>query len=394
MKCSIARGLRFNTLRILELIETLDTGGAERVVTNLAFELQARHCTVHVVCLREKGTMPVPEEVFLARGIEITALNKADGFSVPAAQQIARYVREKKIDLIHTHNPNVHHYGVVASKLTGVSALVNTVHGTNTLKMQRWAEALYGISCRMTSRIVAVCESAADVCHTRMHIPHDKIRIISNGIDLSGFLKLQPAGRRNEFVFGTAARLDDVKDQHNLIKAFALVKKRIPNCRLEILGKGDLEQSLKQLAHDLEIESTIEFRGFSRDVASFLSGVDCFVLSSKSEGLPLAILEAMAAGLPIVSTAVGAIPDLVSGCRGGWLCEPQQSADLARAMILAVEANDRRERGLRCRERVVESYSVARMGEAYLALFREILDRYPKGDLALANQQHPAGNCG
>jgi glycosyltransferase involved in cell wall biosynthesis len=364
-------------MRILELIDRFDIGGAESVVSNLAFELSGRGCKVDIVCLREAGAMPASAEEFRRSGIQITELRKEDGFSFNTARYLGRYIRENRIDLVHTHNPHVHHYGIIGARLGGCRAVVNTLHGTATLKMQWWAEKLFVLCCRTATKIVCVCDTARQACCDGLRLPSPKVQVIRNGIQLEPFLRIRRRRVDGRFVFGTAARLDAVKDQKSLLHAFAILNRQNPHCCLEVLGKGPLERDLQQRAAELGLEEAVRFRGFSRDVASFLANIDCFVLSSKSEGLPMAVLEAMAAGLPVVSTAVGAIPELIRQCDCGWLCPPGDSAQLASVMKLAADAgpDEIAVRGDRGRASVVENYSVVKMGDAYLSLFNSIAGR-------------------
>ena len=239
--------------------------------------------------------------------------------------------------------------------------------------MRAAARTLFLASCSVTTRVVPVCRSVYDVCKRRFYMGDKKLNVVHNGIELQTFLAIPSRAQHSSFVFGTVGRLSSVKDHDSLLRAFALLRNNLPQCKLRILGIGELKESLTQLTRELGIAEAVEFCGFSREIASFLEELDCFVMSSKSEGLPMALLEAMAGGLPVVSTAVGAIPELVEGCKCGWLCPPGNPAELARAMAHAVEAEDLQERGARARVSVSGSYSVTKMGDEYLSLFRDLV---------------------
>jgi len=163
-----------------------------------------------------------------------------------------------------------------------------------------------------------------------------------------------------------------VKDHQTLLTAFANVKKYAPACRLEILGCGELLDDLEAQARALGIQGSVRFRGWSRGVAEFLAEIDGFVLSSKSEGLPMTLLEAMAAGLPVVSTAVGGIPEIVNSARCGWLAAAGDPAGLAGRMLEAHHAPDLPDRGSRAREAAAANYSVKSMADQYGRLFADL----------------------
>jgi glycosyltransferase involved in cell wall biosynthesis len=358
-------------MNILEIIDDLGFGGAERVLTNLALELSARGHSVHIACLRSKGESSVTEEEFRAADIRITEFNKADGFSISVIRRLCRYIRRESIDIVHTHNPLVHHYGALAARLTG-RPVINTVHGTATLQMQEWARLLFRSSWRVTSRVVSVCRAAAGACRD-LGLAPGKSAVIHNGIQLDEYIGIPVSKPNGCFVFGAIGRLVPVKDHANLLHAFAQLRTCRSSCRLEILGDGPLLADLRQMTASLGLENAVKFHGSSRDVAGFLAGIDCFVMSSKSEGLPMSMLEAMAAARPVVATSVGAIPELISSTGCGWLCRPTDAAELERSLFMAVEANDLGLRGYRARSYVLENYSAARMADEYIRLFQEVL---------------------
>jgi len=197
--------------------------------------------------------------------------------------------------------------------------------------------------------------------------------VVHNGIDAQALLSIQPRRKDGQFVFGTMSRLVPVKDHHSLLKAFAAVRSRHSHCRLDILGSGELEGDLKTFAGQLGISNAVSFLGWSSDVAAFLARLDTFVLSSLSEGLPLTILEAMAAGLPVVATAVGGVPEIIRTADCGWLCPPGEPSLLADRMTSALEADDAAILGQRGRSAVRSQYSLETMTDHYQELFDRLL---------------------
>jgi glycosyltransferase involved in cell wall biosynthesis/peptidoglycan/xylan/chitin deacetylase (PgdA/CDA1 family) len=362
---------RRRELRILEFVNSLDTGGAEKMVSSLSLELQRMGHHVHITCLRDFGRMAVPMERFADGGVGLSKFDKRDGFHAECIRKLARFLKAERFDVIHSHNPLVTHYAAAASALARTPLSVSTIHGTSTLDLDTWERVLFSASCRFTDRIVLVCRQVQEEFCRRFSSLRNRTAAISNGIEVGELAALTPRTPSGEFVFGTVGRLVPVKDHHTLLVAFALLRARFPFCRLEILGGGELQPELERRAAQLGVATAVRFHGWSSDIAGFFSHIHAFVLSSRSEGLPMTLLEAMAAGLPVVSTTVGGVPEVVDAADCGWLARPGDAEDLAAKMACAVSNQDGR--GLRAREAVLQNYSVESMARGYLKLFAAAL---------------------
>ncbi|MBV9744296.1 MAG: glycosyltransferase [Acidobacteriia bacterium] len=368
-------------LRILQLVNSLDFGGAERMASSLSLQLEKLGHNVDMVCLRDFGRMTVPLERFASAGIRVSKFGKGDGMNPSCLWKLARFLKSERIDVIHSHNPLVTHYAAAAALLAGTPLTVSTIHGISTLQLRTWERALFSASCRLTDRIVLVCrEVQKEFCH-RFPALAGRTTAIPNGIDLDELLSLPRRAPSAEFVFGAAGRLVPVKDHQTLLVAFSRVHSQYPSSRLEILGDGELRGQLEHLASSLGLSNAVRFHGWSNDIARFLSRIDTFVLSSLSEGLPMAVLEAMAAGLPIVSTAVGGVPEIIESAQCGWLAQPQNPEDLGQKMIHAI-THSAEGQGRRARSAVQEQYSAARMAQNYATLFQSALNQSGAGAFA------------
>jgi len=359
-------------MKILELVNSLEIGGAERVASCLALQLRSRGHHVHLIALRDTENPIIPKRRFEDEGVQVMSLGKSDGFSPSTIKRMTEYARRHQIEVVHTHNPLVHHYGAAAAKMADARVLVNTVHGMSPLLMKRWAKALFWAGCLFSDRVVAVSAAVCQALKRNLPLTRGRHMVICNGIETEAFERISPHGRGGQFVFGTVGRLVSIKDHRTLLEAFGIVYRRHGQCRLELLGDGELRQELERLSEGLGIAQAVQFRGAALDISGFLEGLDAFVLSSASEGLPLSLLEAMAAGLPIVSTAVGGIPAVVEGSECGWLCAPGAPAALAEQMQRAITA-DRRLYGEKGRAAVLCHYSMRTMIDAYERLFEEVL---------------------
>jgi glycosyltransferase involved in cell wall biosynthesis len=363
-------------MRIVQLIDDLSCGGAEQVVASLASCLSRRGHSVRVVCLRDVGPNPVDVSALLKDNVDIVTLEKPPGFHFVTLRKLRAYLKDQRIEVIHTHNHLVHHYGAVAARCVGTPVILNTLHGAASLQMSAWvAKALFGLSCLISDSVVSVCPQVHTILRETFRLPMKKLCVVDNGADLSRFLFIPRRPPGEVVTFGNIGRLEPIKDHKNLLVAFALLWKRHPNVQLRILGDGALRQELEQLARTLSIADDVHFEGFSLDTARFLSSIDVYAISSRSEGLPLTLLEAMGAALPIVSTAVGAIPDILGKAQCGWLCPPCDADELANSMEKALQAPNLSAIGAQSRKAVEEYYSIERMAQDYERLYEVFLSQ-------------------
>jgi glycosyltransferase involved in cell wall biosynthesis len=363
-------------VRIAEILNTLEIGGLERMVVDLSIQLQDGGHQPTVICLRGSGPLA---QSLAEHGIEAMALGKPEGFHGRTLKSLTAILRAGSFDVVHTHNPVVHHYGAIGGRLAGVPVIVNTRHGLGNYPRMPKTEKLFELACTLTDRVAVVCGAARDFFQRHSLIPRRKFTLIRNGIPLAKFLALPFPGASAPFVFGTVGRLVPVKNQRLLLEAFALLAARRPGCRLEILGDGPLREELGAFSRSLGIAGAVAFHGSSLEVPTFLRRLNTFVLTSSSEGLPLTILEAMAAGLPVVATAVGGIPEIIRAADCGWLCEESLPQALATQLAAAVDTREARSIGGRGRQYVAQEHSLEKMAQDYEQLFQSILQEKGRG---------------
>jgi len=300
---------------------------------------------------------------------------------------MARQLRIDRPDVLHTHNHLVHHYGVIAGRLAGIPVIVNTRHRAEfrfvttpegaqvtTESSDRKSDLIFRATLPWTGCVVMISEATRQFFVRYRGIPEAKTRVILNGANLERFLSVpaRPGSTLPRVRFGIAARMVAEKDHFTLLRAFALVAAEIPGAELRIAGDGPLKDRLVEFTRELNLTDRVTFLGALPHVAQFLSQLDILVLSSLNEGLPLSLLEAMAAGLPIVSTRAGGVEEAAHDGQNGYLAAVGDSNDLARAMIRMANSPDLNQMGALGQRIVQEKFRIEDTWKAYYELFQSL----------------------
>ena len=233
------------------------------------------------------------------------------------------------------------------------------------------ADRIFRATLPWTGCVVLISEATRQFFIRYRGIPEAKTRAILNGAHLEKFLKTpaHPGSNLPRVRFGMAARLVGEKDHFTLLRAFAIVSAEIPEAELQIAGDGPLREKLVRLVQELNLTNRVTFLGALPDAAHFLSELDIFVLSSLNEGLPLALLEAMAVGLPVVATRAGGVEEAARDGYSAYLVEPGDSDGLAQAMIRMGHEPDMARIGALGRQIVQDRFRIEETWQEYYKLF-------------------------
>lgn len=370
------------TRRILHVVRPA-TGGMNRHVLTLARGLAESGFEVGVACPPDSA---LAEEV-RAAGITYhpVAIAASPGANDTAAvRALAAIVRRDGYDIVHCHGFKAGIVGRLAARLAGHTHAALTVHNHVLYRDDgRLKQAAHRVSERLlapsTDLTITVSESLKRELVEAYGLGEDRIVAVPNGIDLAPFLDapaLRTASRaglglpEDVTAVGAICRLAPQKGLRHLIEAVALLRPSPSDAVFLIAGDGPLAEELHAQAAEAGVEGLVRFLGHRRDVPALLAALDVYVAPSLSEGTSLGLIEAMGAGLPIVSTRAGGTPEMVADRRNGLLVEPGDAAALARALrevIASVEL--RRELGEAGRERALREFSreamVARTAELY-----------------------------
>jgi glycosyltransferase involved in cell wall biosynthesis len=371
-------------LHIVHGLQSLDVGGLERIVLDLAHVGRGRGYRVSVVCLERPGTLASQVE---AEGATVLSLGKPPGRTPWLRDRAAKILTDLAPDILHTHTIGALWYlGPVARKVCRIPVL-HTEHIDNVGKATGWwtklkTRVLWHRAGRYADRFCCVSDDVARSATRWWTVPRSKIETVLNGIDTDRYADPSPrADVRAEFgitandrVVGTVGRLNEVKSQNLLLKAVAALGPDHGDVHILLVGDGPEQRSLERLASDLGLGPRTHFAGYQRNPERFLPAMDIFAMTSRLEGLPLALLEAWAAGLPIVSSAVGGVPKVVVDGLSGMLFPNGDEAALTSALRTILADPKMAAKMAAAGSAVVrERYSLDRMATDYEARYRSLL---------------------
>jgi glycosyltransferase involved in cell wall biosynthesis len=229
----------------------------------------------------------------------------------------------------------------------------------------------------LCERMTVVGPEVADYFTGTIGVPRERVTIVPNGVDIGAFDCDRESARRDlgldsrELVLGTVGRLEPEKDQTTLLDVFGQVRARHPRARLLVVGDGSLAESLRAYARQIGVADHTLFLGYRRDIAKLLAAMDVFVLTSIREGLPISLIEAMAARRPVIASDIGSVNDLVRNGENGLVVQAGNAAGFAGAVERLIGSPELCERLGQAGRRTVEaSYSLAAVIRTYEELYR------------------------
>jgi len=361
-------------------VTSLVVGGAERLVLAAATGLPRSIYDVRICCFSEGG--PLADEA-AEHGVQVWCLGTFPSWRRPATLwRLHRIIRTFAPDIVHTHLQAPNLYGRLVALASGVPIIVASEHNVYSAKARRYIR-LEQFLARRTTALVAVTEEVRGFLSAQLGISATRIQTIENGIapasaSTEGVAELRRrlAIAPGRLVLATVASLTSKKGHTFLLDAMARLPERGIDCELVLAGDGPERAALEARAASLGIADRVHFLGVVRQVADVLALCDVFVLPSIVEGLPLALLEAMAAGKPVVATAVGGVPDAVSAGINGVLVAPGAPDALAEALeCICLRSDLRQTFGDRGRVTVLDRFTEDRHLAALSGLYESLVAR-------------------
>jgi glycosyltransferase involved in cell wall biosynthesis len=362
-------------LRIAHLIETNGPGGAERMLVHLASELQAAGCH-NLVIAPAGGEGWLPQQL-AGTGVTVEYFRLDRPLSPAFARRLTALLRHHRITLVHNHEFTMAVYGAWAAWRAGIPQ-VTTMHGGRYYAQRLRRRLALRAAFMLTDRVVAVSRELAGQLCRDVWLPRGRVTTIGNGARANG---VRESDLRQELGLGPEDRLVlavgnlyPVKGHAHAVEALPLLQGDGRRVHLAIAGRGDLADALRARAAELGVADRLHLLGLRADIANILGGADVFILPSLSEGLPVALLEAMFAARPIVASDVGDVRAALEDGGAGMLVPAGDVSAIADAVGgLLDEPARARDLGIRARRRALEEYDVARMVERYVAIYREVL---------------------
>ena len=354
-------------MKILQVIPYFCFGGAETMCENLTYALKKLGHDVCVVSLYDRHT-PISDRMEAA-GVRILYLDKKLGQDVSMVPKLLKIMKREKPDAVHTHL-DVVKYAAAAARLAGIRRCIHTVHNVAQKEAEGLAQRINRVyfRLRLATPVALSPEVQQTICQV-YGLPKDKVPVIYNGVDLSRCIPKEDYSGNSPSLLLHIGRFNEQKNHAGLLQSFRSLLDRQPDCRLCLVGDGELRPEIEDLARELGVADKVTFALSQSDVHPFLHKADIFLLPSRYEGMPMTIIEAMGTGLPIVATAVGGVPDMVQDGVSALLtpCDTQAVSD---ACLQLLEDDSLREKlGRNALERS-SLFSAAGMAEHYLKQYQ------------------------
>jgi glycosyltransferase involved in cell wall biosynthesis len=324
-------------IKVLYVITSLGLGGAEKLLLYYLKNLDKKKYSIYVCCFRDKPDDLMEEMSDYAEIINLKVKNK---FNPVIIFYMLKLIREIKPNIIHTHLFQPRVYATIANLFNRQSVLITQKHSIVNPKKHNIFILFEMISISMNKRVIAISESVKNSLIKYEFIPPNKIFLLPNCIDYQAFNRAsnrQFIRNTNEIVIGTVGRLEKVKGINYLLLAMKIILAKFPYARLEIVGDGSLLEELEEISKKIGISNSVKFFGKFTDVIPFYKRMDIFVLPSILEGFGIVLLEAMAAGIPVVASDVDGIREVIIQGESGILIPPKNPDALASAVIQLIE---------------------------------------------------------
>ena len=361
------------------VLHSLNVGGGELLARDLALA-NARQFRQVFALLDELGDVG---RALRADGFHIEVIGRRPGIDLACALRLRRFFRREAVGLVHAHQYGPLFYSALARWPSLKLPILFLEHGRDHPDYRRvkriWANR---ILLHASDRFVAVGDAVRQALIDFEGLPADRVEVVHNGVDLNRH-DLDLADRlqarasfgwpEDAMIIMQVARLNRLKDQATALRTIRILHESCPHSRLILVGDGEDRDALEQKCIDLGLTSSVEFLGTRSDVPRLLAAADIFLLTSISEGVPLTLIEAMAASLPCVATRVGGVAEVVSDGETGLLAEAGDAAALARHLNrLAGDPAVREQLGAAGRRRAVARFDAAKMQRRYLEIYCEM----------------------
>jgi glycosyltransferase involved in cell wall biosynthesis len=363
-------------MKILHLVSSGGYYGKEAVIVNLCSALERLGCASEIGAflnsqapnqdlVKRAHQEHLPARTFACRG----------RLDLRAVRTIREHILSRQIDLVHTHDYKADVYGYMAARWTGRPVFATCHLWFCSTLQDRFYAGLDRLVLRHFDGIIGVSPPIGVTLH-KSHVPQSKMAVIANGIDFSPFMGVEDAAAGREFgsdlTVGIVGRLVRQKGHPILFAAARAILEKFPGAKFVLVGDGPDQKQLEALAQELGITGSVYFAGFRDDMARVYAGLDLMVMPSLDEGLPMTLLEGMAAKRAVIASAVGAVPEVIEHGQSGLLVEPGNADDLEQAMLLLLSDAPLRHRMAENARESVARFSSDQMASNYLDFYQRM----------------------
>lgn len=360
-------------INVVHIVEDLKTGGLEKVIACIAMGLDPEKFNLKVWCLSKGGQIYDELE---QKGVQIEILNMKSHRNPLFLLGLCLKFKTNKIDIVHTHGYTATTIGRLTAYLAGVKIIIAHIHSTyyNYTKKQLRIEKILSL---FTKKIICCSGAVADFVKETEKINPRKIQVIYNGIDVHKFEVVSSVKKQENkrFTIGCVASLVEHKGHKYLLEAAKEVLDALPDkVRFMLVGDGILKEQLEAQARSLGIAEHVSFMGNVTNIEALVGTFDISVLAScEREGLGIALIEAMAGGIPVIGTNIGGIPEIIENKKNGLLVKPHDSKSMAQSIITMCNNWDKTKiMGENARVTVQKKFSKEVMLKAIAKLYLEL----------------------
>ena len=394
-------------IKVMHLIARLNVGGAALYVIELIDHLNQSGCQGQLLCGvvgKAEGDMQYESD---QRGLSVTIIPSLGReislmSDLKTVYTLWRLMRRERPDIVHTHTAKAGFVGRLAARLAGIPVVIHFFNGHIFSGYFGPAKTrvfilLEQLCARLSNKIITVSEGQKHELSAVYHITNpEHIEVIETGFELGQLAKVERhrGNFRKQYdipenapLVGIIGRLVLIKNHELFLQAAKRVHECLPDAYFALVGDGERRAELEALAHLLGLTDRFRITGWITDMLPVYSGLDALVLSSRNEGLPVCLIESMAAGVPVISTAVGGIPDLLENGQMGMLVPPSDAPAMAEAIIAALTDPAIREKTVVIRKRALDHYSIDRSLEQTLLLYRQLLSQPNSRAIAFSNSR-------
>jgi len=369
-----------STKRIAFVVGTLNTGGIEKMVSDLSLSLREKGWYVLVVCISHRKGKFLDQ--LLANGVQVEECSIKKSFF---AFRFAQLLRQNKVEVVHSHVAFSMPWQVMGSRMAGITNIIFTQQNEYQNWSNNWIRRIryklyFVLFFRFISSYTCVSFSVRKSLSPLTGVPENNFLVIPNAVDLKAFVsdenlrKQQRAAMDispNTKLVGIVARFAPQKGHNILLEAFATVTRRVPDVRLLLIGSGDLEQSLRTQSKTLGIENQVIFFGNTLEINAMLNAMDVFILSSWWEGFGICLIEAMAVGLPIVTTRVAGVCNFIPPGEIFRVVEPGDAEAMSEQLISLLEKPVEREQRTRQIQSAKDNFRMENIVAQYVILYNK-----------------------